>query len=44
MSLEGLGRQVTGLPTADSGEEGGNVGELERWGLSPSPRSWIFFP
>src|SRR3954451_9974496 len=30
MSLERLGRQVTGLPTADSGEEGGEVGQFQR--------------
>src|SRR5712671_1451796 len=30
MSLERLGRQVTGLPTADTGEEGGEVGQFQR--------------
>src|SRR5438309_1197303 len=30
MSLERLGRQVTGLPTAGTGEEGGEVGQLQR--------------
>src|SRR5580693_5773190 len=30
MSLDCLGRQVTGLATADTGEEGGEVGQFQR--------------
>src|SRR5947209_9415431 len=37
MSLERLGRQVTGLPTADTGEEGGEVGQLQRLGAVALP-------
>src|SRR5215470_41944 len=38
MSLERLGRQVTGLPTADTGEEGTEVGQFQRLGAVALPK------
>src|SRR5580693_5382982 len=44
MSLERLGRQVTGLPTADTGEEGGEVGQFQRLGTVAFPEVLDLLP
>src|SRR4051812_5989597 len=44
MSLERLGRQVTGLPAADSREEGGEVGQFQRLGAVAFPEVLDLLP
>src|SRR5271163_1930701 len=44
MSLERLGRQVTGLPTADTGEEGGEVGQFQSLGAVALPEVLDLLP
>src|SRR5580658_5701106 len=44
MSLERLGRQVTGLPTADTGEEGGEVRQFQRLGAVTLPEVLDLLP
>src|SRR5271170_7816388 len=44
MSLERLGRQVTGLPTADTSEEGREVGPFQRLGAVSLPEVLDLLP
>ena len=44
MSIDRLGRQVTGLPAPHGGEEGGKVGQLRRPGAVPLCRVLDLLP
>src|SRR5262245_10814350 len=44
MPLDRLGREVIGLPAAHTGEEGGEVGQLQRLGAVALPELLDFLP